>query len=880
MGIFSVQDPSNGGSLFRSQANTAFNSFQNPVPTLNMGGPGWDIDRNYMTPSYAAPFRPQSQEGPINSPRPGFFASAYNQLVPWAPQGYGRFGDPFWGQQQYRESLYGRPMDAAMWGAQNIGVGMGSFMAATSLTRGWGSSMASSFGSFGQGVARGALGPGLAGSNIGAGIIGGAGMAGRGAGYLFGGLVAPMLMAQGIVSAADSLVFDPYINQRTTARNFRENFAGTTFGTGEQGSAFFGRGLSFAASNRISTDITKQGFREFGLSGKEISSIADMAGRAGLLDNVQPNQFAKQIASITKQVSVIAAVANDPDFRNSIEIIAKLREAGATVGQAGAVMGRMGGYAGVAGISTKRMMEASEQGRFIYAANGLTPYMGQMAMGQSMASFTAARRMGLMSDALVARMGGIEGAAQSLITGQVNAAQTPYNQIMMANQYMGGMRSSGNMTSDLSNFGAMFGRDPLSTYGAMGLYKGRMMSAQASQNPMAMHDQIMAIARQSNMIGSDGKLDAGRAFILAKQITGDDRAAEAFVQDQLNYGSKRFVDNQIAGQKNAYTKDVATLMEEHGVAMPYGLAKANVLRKKGWASIKEGLSWVADPFAQLQAEAMDKAGGWLDEMKYGASKDGYVSVDDLNKTNAWKQDLSEITWKGQIKKGISKGLKWSSIADLLSSPEGPNSNKEATDRYFSALSSKGSTADEMIKAIQDTEAGVKDSKTVERVQSYLGSKSIMAFKDQYLALEAARQKGGFSTAEEYIRSTGKSTQEVLASFGGQVDMQGVAGNARLEALGDESLLAKVSTRQEGLRKNLDEIRTKASKGMISGSAYAQQMEQYASETNMDAAELQYRAAQLNWASAKTRDPKEAEKVEATVLAQSKAAGPRSAGVPR
>lgn len=130
------------------------------------------------------------------------------------------------------------------------------------------------------------------------------------------------------------------------------------------------------------------------MTNKEISGIyLDMASRAGLLENINPKDFAKQITSITKQVAVIAAVANDPDFRNSIEIMAKLKAGGARIDQMSGIMGRMGGYAGVSGISTKRMAELSQQGEFLAAANNITPYIGGTMYAQSYSSAAAASVM-------------------------------------------------------------------------------------------------------------------------------------------------------------------------------------------------------------------------------------------------------------------------------------------------------------------------------------------------------------------------------------------------------------------------------------------------------------------------------------------------------
>lgn len=629
MGIFSM-GPSNDGSIFRTQANTQFNSFNNPMPTLNMSGPGWGVDQSYLTPSYASLYRPGSQEEPITSARPGFFHSVNKELNPFASAAYGKWGDPFLGQQQYRESIVPKAGDAAMWTAQNIGVGTASFWLSGKVVGGmarmgghagagamgaaWGESLFSS-------VARGAMGK-MAGSNIGGamGISGAAGVAGRGVGALFGSIALPLMFAQGAVEATDAALFNPYANQRNTGRSLRENFSGMTFGGGDP-NTFTGRGMSFQKSNSIAGQITGAGFSNWSMTGKEISSISDLASRSGILDNVDPKNFAKQISSITKQVAIIAAVANDPDFRNSIEIMAKLKSAGLDVNQSSSFMSKLGSQASVAGVSTKRMMELSTQGQFIFGANNLTPYLGTAAYGQSMSSFAAAQRSGLISPALMARMGGVEGATQASLTGMVNAAQTPYNKILMANQYMFGTGpGSNNIAGNLSRFGQGFAGDPLGAAGAMSLYGGAMASDQMrKRGPLAAQDQLIHIASQMGMLNRDGTLDDTKAHLLATNYMGLGNSESEALVTQLKAGRNPEANrNMRAGTNSAYAKDVATMMRSHGIdgMLPIAMLKSG-MRDIGSRAMTEFKEVFTDPFTSSTSKAADWLGITVDELSYG-----------------------------------------------------------------------------------------------------------------------------------------------------------------------------------------------------------------------------------------------------------------------
>ncbi len=625
--------PSNDGSLFRTTANTQFNSFQNPLPTLNMSGPGWGVDQSYLTPSYAAPYRPGYQEEAITSGRPGFFHSVHNQFNPMASDGYAKWQNPFLGQQQYRESMVPRAADAAAWTAQNIGVGTAAFWlggkAVGMMARAGGHAGTWAMGaSWGQsaftGVARGAMGAGLASSNIGGamGISGAAGAIGRGVGGLFGSIALPLMAAQAIVGAGDSTVFDPYSNTKSAARSMRENFSGITFGGGEQGNPYTGRGLSFSSSSNIAGQVTRSGFRNWSMSGKEISGISDLASRAGLLENVNPDQFAKQISSITKQVAIIAAVANDPDFKNSIEIMAKLKDAGMNVSSAGSFMSKFGSTASIAGVSVKRMMEMGTQGQFLFGANNLTPYLGMEQYAQSYSSFAAASRNGLVSPALLARMGGVGGATQSALTGMVNATQTPYNQVLMSNQYLSGMGgTSGNLTGNLGRFGQSIARDPMGMAGAMGLHAGAMGSAQMkSRGILGTQDQIMDIAKTiPGMINPDGTLDDGKAFMIAKNVMGlDQTQAEALVVQLRNGRDPRHSANMMAGNRSAFKTSVATLMDAEGLSGLKPVVAAKMLGKNMWASVAEvAHDNLVSPFISAESRVADKLGVTVDEMKYG-----------------------------------------------------------------------------------------------------------------------------------------------------------------------------------------------------------------------------------------------------------------------
>lgn len=932
--------PSNDGSLFRTTANTQFNSFQNPLPTLNMSGPGWGVDQSYLTPSYAAPYRPGYQEEAITSGRPGFFASVHNQFNPMASDGYAKWQNPFVGQQQYRESMVPRASDAAMWSAQNIGVGTAAFWlggkAVGMMARAGGHASTWAMGaSWGQsaftGVARGAMGAGLASSNIGGamGISGAAGAIGRGVGGLFGSIALPLLAAQAVVGAGDATVFDPYSNTKSAARSMRENFSGITFGGGEQGNPYTGRGLSFSSSSNIAGQVTRSGFRNWSLSGKEISGISDLASRAGLLENVNPDQFAKQISSITKQVAIIAAVANDPDFKNSIEVMAKLKDAGLNVSGAGSFMSKFGSTASVAGVSTKRMMEMGTQGQFLFGANNLTPYLGMEQYAQSYSSFAAASRNGLVSPALLARMGGVGGATQSALTGMVNATQTPYNQVLMSNQYLSGMGgTTGNLTGNLGRFGQSIARDPMGMAGAMGLHAGAMGSAQMkSRGILGTQDQIMDIAKTiPGMINPDGTLDDGKAFMIAKNVMGLDQAqAEAVVTQLRNGRDPRQAVNMMAGARSSYKTSVATMMDSEGLSGLAPVVAAKMMGKKAWASVAEvAHDNLISPFISAESRVADKLGVTVDEMKYGKFSELQGDEVDLatagggNKRTSVKgfelQTLGEayLNQKGGAGRGardfleavsVRAGAGDSKANDFLGagSKEGrkaalnaliksdpklkalaeksghlindvledsfygkvtgkvvdlsTNAVTDQVSNFTNEMSKNGISVSEMLSAASfsgnamEDEAGARASEK----WSKMGSRAAKTFQKQGQSLMAEynKNKEDGESEQDYVKRRYGSMDKALIAQGGTINTSDF-GNRRVD-MGGRSSVEKYNEIRTGFQQHEQEIRKNLSQGKISGSAYTTEINKLSGEKMLTAAEMMYKAGQLQLKAAGGKD---------------------------
>jgi hypothetical protein len=554
---------------------------------MNTNGGNWGMNSAYLTPSYTAPYRPGygGQQGAGYSGNPGFFRSANALLNPFAASAP-KWGNPNDYNQQFYDGLSNTPADAATWGAQKIVApaasaflayklgqitttrvgGASSFSGRAAMgwdalwggttgtgmkgAEAWKAAMSGAadiggtvgaagarqgiFAAFGASAGRGAM-KGLFGAAnfmTGGRLLGGAAGLATAAGFegaagvlggVVGGLSIPMLLAQGGVEAAQQAFFNPYIATRGTASTLRSNFAHVTLG-GSDGDVLTGRGLSRTAAYKTASSITQAGIKDYTLDEFGMGKVADLSARAGLLDNSSVGQISGKVKDIAKIVKMMMNLTNDPDIKNSIETIVKLKSAGVSMGGMGGVMSSIAMSSAIAGISTQRMMNTvGAQGQYLAQANGIVPYMGQIVAGHAMAGFSSAYRTGLINNSTMAMMGGVEGATQSLVSGSINAGQTTFNRMGLYNQYMTG-NSSNSVAGTISNFGADFAKDPMAALGKMELNDNMMRTAQLKERGgvLSIQDQIMKVGSLiPNFIDKKtGLADGNKAFVVMTRLMG------------------------------------------------------------------------------------------------------------------------------------------------------------------------------------------------------------------------------------------------------------------------------------------------------------------------------------------------------------------------
>lgn len=588
--------------------------------------PGFGMDPNLLTPSYTAGYRPQyAGPQPYNQyGRVGFFAGINSVLNPMAPD-Y-RFGNPIDNQRQSVEGVSSRPFDSVVWAGQRIVAPTLAFGAAFKFAGGPGSALGRGIG---QGFARG-MSAGMGGympNFVYRGLSGALGKVGG----LAGGLLVPMAVGQAAMAAGQAAFFDPYINSRREARDMRDNFAGVTFGDAS-GNSVTGQGLGFRESSRIASDITTQGIRDLTFSSGEYSNISDYSARAGLMDDVGSKQIAKRVKDVAAQIKLVMAIAGDPSIKNAIEELAKLRNAGASItgpnSQATSALTQLGYSASVAGRSVQNIMATvGAQGQYLYQANGMTPYLGQMAAANILGSFETARRTGLLTTAQVARMGGTEGATQASLTAQINGSQTLLNKMALYNQYLGGHGGASinggsmNVNSVVGQFGSDFSKDPLGAYGKMMMFS-RMLGGKQLQErgSLALEDQVYSILNNTAATrNKDGRYDASQMMpVLTNMMGMSEDDAMAYISQRTSESDPATYRQAVRARNAQAQKQMRQYVNTNYL---YGGAMGSTVRgiRNTTNNIVASLSRSANAIVEGQGIFGDAVNSGFDSFVYGST---------------------------------------------------------------------------------------------------------------------------------------------------------------------------------------------------------------------------------------------------------------------
>ena len=521
------------------------------------------------------------------------FLGGLNNLAPWGKEN--PWGNPVDSQQEDIEAVTGRASDSAAWFGQRIAMPFIAGQVGNSLSNAlgfsWkqGAAIGSKIGS-GLGYAVGgksspfggirATGTALktafqtggfnaafdAAGSIG--IRGGINLAARGVGAgagALGAMFAPSALAvQAGITLGEKGIWDPYVNTRQSFRDLRNNYASQYF-SDAQGNEVTGKGLSNKEAYSMASQITSQGIQDMSLTTGQYRQAAGSVMASGLTDNVSATGISKRIKESISQAKLIMAVASMPEISEAIEVLAKFQQSGASVNGgynsvAAGSINKIGALAAAAGTSVKALMTTvGAQGQQMYQANGMTPYLGQLAAANAYSAAAAGERTGLLGDAQLARMGGLQGMTQSSLGGQMSVSMSNLNRMALSNagagigtQYNGRSGAVGTITA----FGQRASRDPLGSYGDMLLYSKQRAAEQIDeQGTKAVEDQLMTIAKNvPGAIGRNGKITAEKAAPLLQQMGMSEDQIHAFLAQYSAEKDDKSYQQQLRGVQG-FTKE-------------------------------------------------------------------------------------------------------------------------------------------------------------------------------------------------------------------------------------------------------------------------------------------------------------------------------------
>lgn len=757
MNLFGAYDPGYGGNV--TSQNFAYTSGQ------------WGIDPSLRTPPWDAPYRPDGPNAPSAYTAyrtPGFLGAVSNLVSPFRR-------DPVWGSpNDYNNASYHslatKPFDSSAWVGQNVVTPLASAIVAQRLFGGMGTSMGR--GLFG-GVAEG----------LGASSTGWLARGAAGFGGLAGGALLPLAMGQAMYQGINYGAFRSYTSSIATGESLRRATGNISYG-GDYGDPFTGRGIGAAQSARIGTQIDRAAVRDITFSADQYHEIARSSAQYGLLDNMNGTQITERVKGLAQQVKLILAISKDPSIQNALQELAKLKMGGASVAGginsvAASAYSRIAANASAAGITVQEMMsKVGTQGQYMYQAAGLTPYMGQIAASNIYSGFASAHRAGILSDAQLARMGGIEGATQSVIGAQIASTQTTFGRMQAFNQYLAGGQRGGSIVDTVSRFGNVASRDPVSAMGRM-LLRGNEASSLMleADNGTGPEEQAYQLLRNQGIKpqGRDGKYSADQLAAALSSLGMSPDQVVAYVQNRssqtnpLAAGQRRA--GIIAQERDATLSAVSQNMGYNSVVGSIGRAFNKSINYLGDVASDE----MGHPVAEARGRFEEIVQNVGNKILYGST---FTRNDEVG-TN-YKVDVKKAMDSSGVSV-MSMSMTGSNTYDFFNQLNKDASKKGEMGELARKILSKDTPADEKKKAIieygrkiggregRSINRGLEsDPALIEAIQKGLNDKTVSFTKSSSSQSDESQlvSSANGDTAYENLQIMGQA-QELLFTVGSE-----------------------------------------------------------------------------------------------------------------
>lgn len=478
--------------------------FNQPISTYD----NWGIDPSYMTPAYMANFRPQyGDDGDYMNPYSQNRSLAQSAWMGIGPGAVPFGSDPFQQIGAAKQDLANAPGDALMSGLQSVAIPLASWYMAdkligsTGIGRAVGAGMGRGASRVVTGMAGGLLSrvPGVGAVARGLGAMGaGNAMAGGAAalGGLAGSMFLPLAAGAAIGTGVEKGIVDPFVATRRSTEAMRANVANQYVG-GAGGATTDGFGMSAVRAAEISSELTKASAMDTAFDVEEYGKLADFGMRSGLfqeMGDLDTKNIVDGVKGLADLVQSITTVTGDPDFKNAIGIVSKLKAGGLDdLVRMNTAVKQIGAASAASGVSADQIINTvGNQGMVMAQQEGMTGVTGLLASADAFAGFTNARKAGLISGATMGALGGVEGMTQNVMSGAMKALDSGYGRMTI--------QSDGRMGDDvnesIARWGTQFAEDPMVSMGDWNLNQGvdkdRTMREQGASNVIMSHLQAMA----------------------------------------------------------------------------------------------------------------------------------------------------------------------------------------------------------------------------------------------------------------------------------------------------------------------------------------------------------------------------------------------------
>lgn len=575
--------------------------FQAPMSTYE----GYGIDPSLMTPAYMANFRP-----------------AYKSAT-----------------QEYDNTIrdaVSAPIDGMMWGAQNFGIPLATWLLASKVLGKAGTSLGTGIG--------GAMGGGMgrligAGATKVAGPMGGAATAPVGrllasgmgkVGGLLGGFMVPLAAASAASNMLERGTVDNYMAVKYGGAALQDNLRNVYTGEGVGGML----GTSAEKAVDIAREVNKLGVEEYRYDGRDIQEIMDLSIQSGALNDytmLDKDQLVGAIKDTVDTIKVIQDISGDKDFQKAVDYMAKLKRAGISGPNATAQAVReISNYATIAGVSTDQLMNsAGAQGMMIFQQAGMSPMEGMRTAMKSYAGFSNAFRTGLITNPELAALGGIDGATQLVTQGAMNAATDHWSVLM-------GMTGAEDINDAISRYNKR--GNPMDSHGDMyinrSIYSQRFMDGETAGTTVL---KRLAAAVKTTY-GQDEEISMERIGNIARMLNVDPQVVRAAMYENMALGDEN-VRNNKRGAKAAGLKEM--LMRR---------AEAENLDLQGLDGVLSPIAWMQKAYRDVAIgtkDIGDDTATWFNTL-YAKAEDFYKKGDMYSSGIATEEKDFAVMGDGEI----------------------------------------------------------------------------------------------------------------------------------------------------------------------------------------------------------------------------------------